>query len=248
MTSQLIERIKKLLSLAQSDNANERDAALAKAQALATEHQIDMALIDRTTCGVIQEEKFEKDLCEIGRRRTAKIRFISWLLQSHFNVSVVWSGSTIVFVGRTSDVQFAKWLFSYFQEEFARRWNEYKLGELTEQGISDARPYLNTFLYGCYQGLDSKLDEEREAAKAQHLETRAVAQDAAHVSAIREDLGNRYALVVREEKDKRDEALKDFFPRLSSGRGYHGVRIRNHGTFSAGERAGRSISTNRPLN
>lgn len=239
MDSPSIEKIKKLLSLAQSDNQNERDAALAKASAFAAEHNIDLALIDLSTVGVVKEEPIIKDDLEEGthRHRPVERRFISSLVKHHLNVEVVFDRGrgSWAFIGRTQDVEFAKWFASTLLEEFPRRWATYKANELQDiKGLQTVR-YKNTFYYGLYHGLSGKFEKAKREAEQSRLD-----------GAQQPDVRQRYALVVQNEAKRREAAMKAFYPRLRYTSSAP-VRVHSNVVYSAGRAHGATISCNRPL-
>lgn len=245
MNSSIVERIKKLLSLANSDNANERDLALAKAHALATEHQIDLALVS------VAESAPEPFIKEQGgiqfRRAPVQLKFVNWILEKHFRVEIVLSWtrfngvktSTVVFVGRKSDVELARWMHSYLLEEFSRRWKSYKAQTGHGEGLR------NTYYLGLYNGLNSKLQEAREAAEAAKLDAPNAPLPGID-QAPSPDSRRRYEVALVDESKKLQSALSNFFPKLRTLRSSSIVN-KNGGVSSDGFAAGRSINLNRPL-
>ena len=213
-----------------------------------------MALIDRTTCGVIQEEKFEKGECDVGGRKTAKSRFILWLIDRHFSVETCWSRWNVHFIGRKTDVEFAPLAL-----ELPPRGIRAPVGRILPDVHPGARggsptpgcpsrtpsstaPPTTASTRGCRR---RRRPRRRSRSGPARRTPCAHPDDVAHV---REDLQNRYALAGQ----GRDEEARGGFAAISSRTCARGSlraasTIRDHGTFTAGERAGRSISTNRPL-
>lgn len=174
MNSSLLEKIKKLLSLAQSDNTNERDLALAKAAALAAEHDVDLSLLDASDIGrVKEEEEMLEDEVDVGRRLDPRSKFIAVVTRDFCKVEVVYGHAggrrTVCFLGRKSDVAYAKWLFSYLNEEYMRRWNmERKLNGLPAS-------HRNTFFLGVKNGQMRRMEEESTKAEQAAIVRRAEA-------------------------------------------------------------------------
>jgi len=245
VNSPTIEKIKKLLSLAQSDNPNERDLAMSKAAALAAEANIDLASIDLSGVGVVKDEPMVKDdLDRFAKRRRVEERFIYYILRDYFNVDVVWGWrGQWTFIGRKADVEFAKWLCAFLLEEFDRRWKAYRGNELREvlntTGF-DAQRYRNTYVYGLYQGLAEKLKTATDEAKS--------ARVAAMPAEQAVGFADRYALVLQDETKRREQAKREFFPRLGTARSSSGVRVRSSSVINSGRASGRTISCSRPLN
>lgn len=257
VSSPIIERVKKLLSLANSDNANERDVAIAKANALIAEHNIDAVLLQ--TVDAAKPETFEETVVQTGVRRSVECKFIGWLLHKHFRVEIViWTRWVtgrrqvdIHFFGRKSDAEFAQWLYGYLREEFSRRWIYFK------NSTGAPATERTTFLYGMYEGLNARLQEEAQAVEDKRTAEIAAAQ--ANAQAIgstvdgiagqaqtAEQLKGRYALALQDEKESRLAAHRRLHPDLKSGRASR-LNLRGTAARDAGRSAGRSISTNRPL-
>lgn len=268
MNSSTIEKIKKLLSLAQSDNANERDAALAKAHAIATEHSIDMALLDTSDVGVVKEEAMIEDQSTEVARLDVKVKFVAGLIHDFWNVELLYgwtSGKyvdgryvrgnrTVCFLGKVSDVEQAKWLYSYMCDEWTRRWKQ----EQKLHGLPAS--HRNTFFLGIRNGLSTRLCEEKEATEEAAIARHAVSREnCPHVpvsaSATEvtqayadktEELSNRYQLARVNEKETRRKFLKEKYPRLGRSRA-SSVNIRSHDTYASGVSHGRSMSINKVL-
>jgi hypothetical protein len=249
-TSPILERVKKLLALSQSDNANERDLAIAKANALIAEHQIDLVLLEST--GTSKPEAFEEQSVHVGRRMPVECKFIAWLMKSHFRCDVLFGrkgyGSQLVrtfdIIGRKSDAEFGRWLVGYLQEEFKRRWDYYRKAHNVPANER------NTFLYGLYTGLNQKLREEREVAEVRRISEIAAVPTtldgiAGQVRSA-EQLKGKYALAVQDEYAQRKAEVARRYPRLRTCSTRLNLRTgsmaMHHGTA-----VGRTISTNRPL-
>lgn len=268
--SAVIERVKKLLALSTSDNPNERDQALAKANALIAEHQIDLVLLEGDDS---KPEAFDEVECVHGARLPVEVKFIGWLLAEHFRVKVVnsnkrvrearWVGEKYFssewgkvrkYIGRKSDAEFARWLHGYLLEEFRRRWVYFKNAHGAPAGER------NTFIYGMYKGLDSRLKEERKQTETTYIQRiaeqqarDAVTYDGGSVQEVgvlqaAGKLQEKFQLAVASEEKSLDSELSRRYPRLTSGRASR-LTIR-HGSSSleAGTASGRNISLSRPLN
>lgn len=251
-TSPVIERVKKLLALSNSDVPAERDAALAKANALIAEHRIDMVLLQGDT---VKPEAFDEIDVDCGRRMPVEIKFVGWLLEKHFRCEIIYKTRIVdgrvvrkfTVLGRQSDAEFGRWLVGYLVEEFRRRWKYYRA----------SRPNVplrekNTFIYGMYKGLDARLAEEAKAAEDVRLSSIASAQlvpttcDAGNAPQTADQLRGRYTLALQDESARLASELSRRYPRLRSS----STRLRvNHtsGAMADGMSHGRTISTNRPL-
>lgn len=256
MNSSCIEKIKKLFALAQSDNANERDAALGKAQRIATENNIDLALLDLSDAGVLKEEEMVEDKVEAGNRFEVHKKFAANIVSQVCRVDLVyWTGRAkqISFIGKKSDVEFAKWLYPFLLDEYVRRWNY----ERKANGLPAG--HRNTFFLGIKRGQEIKIRDEREAAERETILSRAktsVAEAAqagvpdnveAAVATKQAEYAGKYQLATVNEDTRRESFKNKLHPRLGTMRSSR-VSIRSHDTYSSGLSHGRSISLNRPLN
>ena len=254
MNSTVIERIKKLLSLAQSDNANERDAALAKAQRIATENAVDLALLDLSDVGVVKEEEMIEDKVSLGRQLSAHKRFVTSIVTEVCGVEIVywvrgWNEKSVSYLGPKSAVEFAKWLHGFLLDEYVRRWNyERKAHDLPAT-------HRNTFYLGIRDGQrqrirDEKLRAEREAIQSRAVEAvsaaGAVEGVAEAVETKKQEYTGKYQVACVSEVARRKDFLKKTHPKLGTLRSNR-VSIRSHDTYASGTSHGRAIGLNRPL-
>jgi hypothetical protein len=237
MNEALLNKLKKLLNLSQSANANEAELALQKATQLATEAGIDLAIV--AARGEPEQEKLEMTeiTLETGARLPSTQKYASWLLSHHFNVHVIYNGSRyngrrVNILGDRKDVEFAKFVNEFIQDEMQRRWDYYK------KSNNLSVKFKQTFLYNLYLGLDQKL----KSAKKQAEETKF----ASLPKEIVPDVQIKYGLVVSNKAQSVLSYRDQLYPSLRSSR----VSITNYsGTSVAsdGYRVGQSININRPI-
>lgn len=250
MNSTVVEKIKKLLSLAQSDNPHERDAAMSKATALATEHEIDMALLDLSDVGKIVEEKMDEAEIGIGKRYDVQRRFIGQVVREFCNVEWVrgrrydgatnTSEQTFCFLGRKSDTELAKWLYAYLMQEYARRWSQ-------EKRLHDLPgSHRNTFYLGLRDGQMEKMRTDRAAAQNAALAARVLAPASAATPLTVTGMTQKLELARIDEKDLRKQFTKQKYPSLSYSHA-RSITLRSRDTYSSGTAHGRSMSMARPL-
>jgi len=189
-----------LLALAESANEFEADLALSKAQALATEYGIDLALAKMS--GVESEkESFEKGTVETGQRMPITQLEVSIIIVNYFNCELVYAGNRaygrrIYFVGRTSDVSLGIYVNSFLNNEFMKRWKRYK------QNRDCSTFERASFLRGMRIGLADKLQKAKDEAEKNKFNSMA------NALAVK----NQYALMIVNEKD----ALRKFKASLFS--------------------------------
>lgn len=237
----IIERVRKLLRLGESTNENEAQLALAAAQRYANEYQLDLACLASGE-EEKQEEYIKDDIFTGTKRRSVTHTYVSWILQEHFNVKVLNSGSTRYFgvhihlIGQKTDVEIAKYVYGYLTHTFMQLWRDYQKKNNVETKLRDS------FIYGCYNGLDKKLTNSRESNKKEKFDgvERILGAES------RNQAESKYALMVIKKKDGLENAVHSFFPRLGRG-GSRGYRNHNSSVFNDGVSSGSRISLNKAI-
>lgn len=107
MTDQkILDKIKKLLALAQSSNANEAALALSKAQALMAEHNIDAEAIDLSQI----KEAYVKSQFSVSKTKPYESVLVG-AIASAFGCEVLWMASASWRRFRDQDDTWAQWVF-----------------------------------------------------------------------------------------------------------------------------------------
>lgn len=248
MNPEILARLKKLLALSASGNSAEADLALTKAREIAAYHDIDLAVAAVRMEAPEAKEEFTKMEVGAGKRKNVCQKLISWILSKHFNTDVIYSGGrnygmTIHFIGRKSDVEFAIYLNSFLQQEFMRRWWAYK-----EAGNHNTRE-RNSFIYGLYEGLSSKLDEAKavsEQNKFTFINRENATPENNYDTSFADQVKQKYSLMIVTEKEERKKKVGEFFPTLRSN--YDRTRLTGSvDSRGAGRAEGRKINVARPL-
>ena len=160
MDNKLIEKIQKLISLADSPNENEAKAAMAKAQELMLKHNIDMRSVQN------HDSEYVHETTDTFKREHPNMKYINNLINEFFFVKVVKScrrgGSYFNYIGEKNNVDTALHTVNFLKATFDRLWKEYK----AETGAG--RGSKSSFIYGLYKGLEAKLTEQRMAAEQQY--------------------------------------------------------------------------------
>jgi hypothetical protein len=234
--SPILEKLKKLLTLNKDATGAEAETALAMATKLAIKHDIDISTIELTPASPKKEEMVNTPV-GMGNRMSVAQKWISLLLLNHFKVSLVysgsrWSGRRICFVGRKSDVEFAKYVQDFLREHMLRSWQYYQKANKV-----DTR-YRSTYFEGFYRGLSQKLaaakkEQEKESFSAVAEPVRAAAE-------------NRYALALVDEKKERQNYMAQTFGKLRNMSQRTSYNY-NSGAQSAGFAAGQATNIARPL-
>ena len=237
----IIERVRKLLRLSESTNENEAQLALAAAQRYANEYALDLACLASGE-EEKQEEYIKDDIFTGTNRRSITHTYVCWILQNHFNVKVLNSSGTrylgvhIHLIGQKTDVEIAKYVYGYLTHTFMELWRNYKSKNNIPITLRDS------FLYGCYNGLDKKLAASRENDKKDKFDgvERVLGAES------RNQAENKYALMVIKKKDGLENAVSTFFPKLRRG---NSREYRNHNAtvFNDGVSSGSKISLNKAI-
>lgn len=226
----VLDRVRKLLALAQSDNVNEAATAAAAAERLMAEHKLEMADVEARTGQADDEDVVDFEISE------DTTRFVGWrsnlvtVLAEVNGCDVIhWQKArwerpnalSFKVVGRASDTQAVSYLFKYLANEVDRL--------CTREGHGYGRSFANSFRHGAVATIAERLraqKREREAA------LRAAADLGHKASEVALVVVDRDAAAVAAYKDKKFPDLRSF--RLGGARlndGYH-----------AGREAGKTIA------
>lgn len=145
-SERILEKVKKLLSLAQSENAHEAELATVKANELLLRHNLDY---------VETEETLYLDRLLPRTRKDDKLSAIYEILR-HFIVRPVISqgkGTVCLEVtGTRTNVLLARYVAGFLDRELDRQWEEAR----NELGLSGLRA-KNSFFLGVARGFDEKM-------------------------------------------------------------------------------------------
>ncbi len=152
----IINKVNKLLALAQSTNVHEAGSAMAKAQDLLLKH--NLSLLEMRT-----EIKYTHK--QIGRveRRNPILSIISAILSRFFFVEAIWtfgydahedrSGRVLEICGTPENVEMAEYVYHYLQNTSELKWTAHK----KQEQINKNR-HRRTFIYGLLDGFYKKLE------------------------------------------------------------------------------------------
>lgn len=154
--------VKKLLSLADSPNENEAQAAVSKAQRLLLEYNIDLVETDA-------ERGFERrQLGQVKGRHPAWELWLAMILNEFFFVEVLWTrsyhaagdreGTVLEVYGTRTNLDMADYVHSYLSRLLERLWVNYR--EARQLGSNRERM---RYFAGVLQGFHDKLGQQRSA-------------------------------------------------------------------------------------
>ena len=233
----LVEKIRKLLALgsALNDSPAQAELAMQKAKQLAIENDIDLASIQVFENKKSDEPIVKGDEINLGKRESVCQKFIYWLLQKHFNVKVItgggrYYGKMLTLIGKTKDIQIATYINTFLNQEFMNLWHKYR-----ETHYEAQTKDRNSYFWGLYNGLDSKLKEQSKTTESASFSSIVAARGSQAAAQVQ----NCYALAVTSHKERLEDALNEFYPRLrkasrrSYSNGHHSESARESG-FAAG--------------
>jgi len=234
----VIDKIIKLLALAEGEGANPNEAAVAAARAaeLLERHKLDRADIEASSQEPDEDVTDGGELPGVGGTRIPKwcgllassiaaangCKLLYWSRQHR--VTKKW-GRYIVIIGRPSDVAVVKYIHTYVAREIDRLRAEAK-----DRGEIYGDLQSNNFRCGAVDAVRMKLNEAKRETREQ----------------FRREGGSSNAIVLVKQRDaKVDLWMHNKFPKLRGGQSWGGSH--DHDAYAAGKRAGATISMNRGL-
>ncbi len=154
----LLDKIHKLLALAQSPNEHEAQNAMTKAHELLLRHNLSLSDI-QTKWNYIHRQ-----IGEVGRTNPIK-SIISAIICKFFFVEAIWtfgfdqkqnrSGRILEIYGTPENVEMAEYVYDYLQNISELLWEEHR-----EQKKINGNRHRRTFIYGVLNGFYRKLDSQ----------------------------------------------------------------------------------------
>jgi hypothetical protein len=166
--SRVLERVAKLLALAESPNVHEAQAAMAAAQRLMLKHNID-SIAERGA----RAYAFRHVGLPSGRVPEHE-RLLALIIGDHFFVEAIWvpvwrpregkRGSVLEVCGTVENVELAAYVHAFLSQTSERLWAEYKRAHRLK-----ANAERRTFLAGVMAGFRSKLDRQKRDDRGRGL-------------------------------------------------------------------------------
>lgn len=165
----VLERISKLLALAESDSEHEAQAAMNAAQRLMLKYNLD-AVSARKGAG----DYTFRHLGKPSGRVTEAERMIAVILGEHFFVDVIWvpvyrpregkRGSVLEVCGTAANLELASYVHAFLTDAGERLWREHQRRMETKSN-RDRRTYIAGVMSGFY----AKLNAERAVQRKEGL-------------------------------------------------------------------------------
>ena len=186
----ILQRIRKLLALAESENVHEAEAAMARAKALMEKYEVEI--------GNHEHHFHYQFLGPPRKQKSIAIQFCAGILSRFFQVKVVWIRTQLLheqkgvwlleICGSKTQLEIAEYVFDYLTRELERLWLHHKRKHPHLKGKSPKRDYQA----GVLRGLIKKLEGSDQS-----------------------ETGRQLVLVKQE---KLDRFFRDRHPHLHSGR------------------------------
>lgn len=196
----LLDKLKKILRLANDKGATpgEVEAAMGKAKALAERHQIDIAMVDfqHDPTGKSFSVEVEKAPVELRSKRHQLYHDAIWnIFRKVFGVHCIMFGrrsNLMCFVGEVTDVAICKELLPWLEDVFYSAYHNAKKAGLVYSCAAHKR--------GIYYGLATGILAVNKSKDLPQQEADCL------------------AMVVRRKEDVIQDKLKEFFPKLKTGK------------------------------
>jgi hypothetical protein len=160
-TSRVLARIRKLLSLAKSDNVNEAEAALAQAHKLMDEHRISLDEVERVTGMSAERVSMGEDPTIARAKRHAQWRTDLFAMLCKHNgcrsvrIRLHDESSEYTSMGRESDRLMTRFMYDFAVRAIQRLAGERTFGSRNER---------NSYRYGVVRGIENRLYRDRKVA------------------------------------------------------------------------------------
>jgi len=161
----ILDRVRKLLRLSESNNPNEAATAFAKAQELIDKYKLSLLLLEEDdTSSSFNEEITEEVMNVMGKSYSSWGSRLSYII-ANANDCRTYMTKTImnqtrmavlIIVGKPSNAALARYLFDHIKSEIER------LSIRDCKGMG--KTYANSYKLGAIDTIKQKLDKQREAS------------------------------------------------------------------------------------
>lgn len=221
----IISKVKKLLALSSSSNANEAANAAALANKLIDQYRLSTADLSGDSSEIDPMMEDQGFVYETGRIIQWKSHLVC-LLASHYGCAVFNSlsypqgrkVSRYKLVGRKSDIAIVNYMFAYISSECSRLCEKEAHGK--------GRIFANSYCEGFVSGIRSQLSESRKEAE-------------------KEATGAAIVAINRREAEAKD--FMNSLHRLGKSKGGSSSQL-NYSAFNAGMMQGKSMHLGAGLN
>lgn len=157
-----LDRVKKLLALAKSDNPNEAASAAAMAQKIIDRHKLDVASLEGDSGA--PTEKVEDTSLDTSTS-TWKLRLAGEIARANGCRLYYRPGQSIQLIGRASDAQTVRYLYQWLTKEIDRLTRQATRPISFMSEPVSGKTWANNFRLGCVETLGRRLSVEKEETK-----------------------------------------------------------------------------------
>lgn len=227
----VIEKVRKILERTERNNctSSEAETAFAMASRMMAEHNLSIDEVKSASGGDDWDEQnvFETGKWSLENNLVYGIVKEFFFIEGVFTKSTIAGPKTLVFFGKDSNVQVAKWTWNALHAAFDRLWTNYKI--INGQPASERRLYVA----GLAKGFTEKLRDEREVIEIE----RDIASGSSGGTALALVNVNKETEIAFHEKHPSRTASKAHFSKLEGDKN----------TLRAGYEAGKSLNLNRAI-
>jgi hypothetical protein len=158
--SPIIEKIKKLLALANSNNEHEAALAASHAQRLLSEHNLAMADIESSN----RPDKADKVETTVSKTLPKWMRHLSAGVSSAFDCQAIHHPATgkMTFIGVGADVQIAAYTFAYLDRTVRKLCGTYMKGHVSGTVANRHRELMrHSYYLGAVSTITTRLQEQK---------------------------------------------------------------------------------------
>lgn len=227
---EILDKIRKLLRLAESDNQHEAELAYANAQKLITKYNIDKSMLEE------QEDELIEVITFFKFRNLQLIHHLTYqLLEAFYNVKgyvfhnklSAYRGQVnqeMKFIGTKMDLDMAKYASDFFRFALDTAFAEW------QEETDCPNSHRNDFYLGMFEGITGKM----QAAKMQEEEA----------NLTTEERRSRYAIVIQKKSDAIDEFMRKLGSTKQPTNFHAGISLEAR---KEGQRQGERTHINKPI-
>jgi hypothetical protein len=147
------DKVRKLLSLANSSNEHEANAAAEQAHRLMLKHNL-------TAMDLEEPPSYSNDTIEL-RSRPIHMKFVACVLSKHFHVRLTTNAVGLRIFGTKENVEIAQYMYAFLSRTYQDLWKQYRIE--TGAGRGSMQAYYQGVTWGLLDKLEAQTkDVEQE--------------------------------------------------------------------------------------
>lgn len=164
----MIDKVKKLLAMTESDNLHESETAMLHAQKLMTKYNIEYYEIEELEeeINVNEEEVFGK-----FKQRRIWVYRLGKIIAENFSCKAYRKAfnrkTDMIFIGTKDNIEIAKEIFFYAKEIIRKNSNKFATKRSKEIGVKKSL-IKNDYIFSFLNGLKEKLEKQKEDIKQEY--------------------------------------------------------------------------------